>query len=144
MSADELYRVRAGRHDCFDRLVFDVNGTAAPGASARYVRTVLADPSGIAVPVAGTRALQVVIRAPFLGAGSSGHQPGRPVPRAGARLVSTASLGTLAVVRDVRFAGTFEGVTTVGVGVAGGEHPFRLFLVRSPGYQHVVVDVAHD
>jgi hypothetical protein len=141
MSAADLYRVRAGRHACFDRLVFDVNGTAAVDASVRYVPGVLSDPAGRPVTVSGPAALQVVVRAPYLGAGSSGHQPYRHVPGIGARLLPAAGLGGLAVVRDVRFAGTFEGVTTVAVGVTK-RLPVRVFVTRDHGVRHVVVDVA--
>jgi hypothetical protein len=141
MSAAELYHVRAGRHTCFDRLVFDVNGTAAVDATVRYVPRVLSDPAGRPVAVSGSAALQVVVRAPYLGAGSSGHQPYRRVPSVGARLVPTAELTGLAVVRDVRFAGTFEGVTTVAVGVSK-RLPVRVFVTGAQGVRHVVVDVA--
>jgi hypothetical protein len=141
MSAAELYRVRAGRHACFDRLVFDVNGPAAVDASAGYVRAVLSDPVGRPVRVAGHAAMQVVVRAPFLGAGSSGHQPTSTVPAIGARLVPAGALGGLAVVRDVRFAGTFEGISTIAVGTSARQ-PFRVFVLADPGYRRVVVDVA--
>jgi hypothetical protein len=141
MSAAELYRVRAGRHTCFDRLVFDVNGTAAVDATVRYVPRVLSDPAGRPVAVSGSAALQVVVRAPYLGAGSSGHQPYRRVPNVGARLVPAAALAGLTVVRDVRFAGTFEGVTTAAVGVSK-RLPVRVFVTGAQGVRHVVVDVA--
>jgi len=141
MSPAEVYLVRAGRHPCFDRLVLDVNGTAPVDASVRYVRAVLSDPAGRPVGVSGPVALQVVVRAPYLGAGTSGHQPYRKVPAVGARLVPAAALAGLAVVRDVRFAGTFEGVTTVAVG-AVARRPVRVAVIRDYGGRHVVVDVA--
>jgi hypothetical protein len=141
MSAAELYKVRAGRHTCYDRLVFDVNGTAPVDASVHYVPVVLSDGAGQPVKVSGGAALQVVVRAPYLGAGSSGHQPYRKVPNIGARLVPASTLHGLAVVRDVRFAGTFEGITTVAVGVTK-RLPFRVFVFRDHGVRHVVVDVA--
>lgn len=45
------------------------------------------------------------------------------------------------MVRDVRFAGTFEGISNLAVGVHG-RLPVRLFVTRDHGVQHVVVDVA--
>jgi hypothetical protein len=141
MSQAELYQVRAGRHTCFDRLVLDVDGTAPVGATVRYVRTVLSDPAGRAVRVSGHAALQITVRAPWLGAGSSGHQPYRRIPAVGTRLVPAGTLGGLAVVRDVRFAGTFEGVSTVAVGVAS-RLPVRVFVLAGDGRRRVVVDVA--
>jgi hypothetical protein len=141
MSGAEIYLVRAGRHPCFDRIVLDVNGTAPVDATVRYVSAVLSDPAGRPVPVSGRVSLQVVVRAPYLGAGSSGHQPYRKVPAVGSRLVPAATLAGLAVVRDVRFAGTFEGVTTVAVGVAA-RLPVRVFVTRDQSRSHVVVDIA--
>jgi hypothetical protein len=141
MSGAEVYLVRAGRHACFDRIVLDVNGNAPVDATVRYVRAVLSDPAGRPVAVSGHAALQVVVRAPWLGAGASGHQPYRRVPATAQSLVPAGTLSGLAVVRDVRFAGTFEGVTTVAVGV-GRRLPFRVFVTGDHGVRHVVVDVA--
>lgn len=43
--------------------------------------------------------------------------------------------------RQVRYAGSFEGQTTVAVGVTG-ELPFRVGSFERDGYGHVYVDVA--
>jgi len=53
MSRDALYLVRAGRHGCFDRVVFDVNGPAEAGFAVRYVTVVTTDPKGAPLPVPG-------------------------------------------------------------------------------------------
>ena len=39
----ELYGVRSGRHDCYDRVVFDINGADTVGYHVRYVDSVHAD-----------------------------------------------------------------------------------------------------
>ena len=45
--------------------------------------------------------------------------------------------------RDVRNAGSFEGQTTIGVGVRA-RLPFRVFSIPGPGGQsRIVLDVAH-
>jgi hypothetical protein len=139
MTTAPLYLVRAGRHDCYDRVVFDLNGGEEVGYSAEYVPIVRADGSGRSVPVEGQAALQVVIRGPILGADTQGHQPGRQPPRVGADLVSTTGWDTLT---GVKFAGTFEGQTTVAVGVRE-QRPFRVWVRSEPSYRHVVIDIAH-
>ena len=53
----------------------------------------------------------------------------------------SVSHGELTVVRDVRFAGTFEGITTVAVGV-DERRPFRLFVFREGDVRHVVAEIA--
>jgi hypothetical protein len=139
MTTAPLYLVRAGQHDCYDRVVFDLNGGEEVGYSAEYVPIVRADGSGRAVPVEGQAALQVVIRGPILGTDTQGHQPGHQPPRVGADLVSTNGWDTLT---GVKFAGTFEGQTTLAVGVRE-QRPFRVWVRGEPDYRHVVIDIAH-
>jgi hypothetical protein len=138
MTTAPLYLVRAGQHECYDRVVFDVNGGEEVGYSAEYVPVVRADGSGWAVPVEGRAALQVVIRGPIYGTDTQGHQPWRQPPRVGADLVSAAGWDALT---GVKFAGTFEGQTTIAVGVRE-QRPFRVWVRSEPGYRHVVVDIA--
>ena len=127
--------VRSGQHDCFDRLVVDVDG-AAPGYSVRYVDAVLMDPSGMPVPVRGGAFLQVVVKAPaYADAGVDTYSPANP-----AELTNVAGYRTL---RQVAWAGTFEGHTTIGLGVRA-RLPFRVFTLTGPdGDSRVVLDVAH-
>jgi hypothetical protein len=70
-----LYRVRAGKHSCYDRAVFDLNGPEPVGYTVGYVPLVWADGSGEPVPVHGGAALQVAIGAPIHGNDQQGHQP---------------------------------------------------------------------
>ncbi|MDX3189782.1 hypothetical protein PV458_15370 [Streptomyces sp. MN03-5084-2B] len=141
MSRDALYLVRAGRHACFDRVVFDVNGPAAAGFAVRYVPVVTTDPKGDPLPVPGGAALEIVVRAPALGSDASGHQPGRVLAAVGDTLVSTPGWPSL---RAVRFAGSFEGLSTFAAGVRA-QLPFRVFTQLGPQDQvrRVVVDIAH-
>jgi hypothetical protein len=134
----EIYNVRSAAHDRYDRVVFDLNGVVARlGYAARYVPAVHADPSDRPIPVAGSAALQVTIQAPDFR--ESGHQPGRTPWQLGQRLA-----GGQATLREVRFAGTFEHVTTFAVGV-GSKRPFRVLVLPDSGNHltHLVVDVAH-
>ena len=106
--------VRAGRHACYDRLVLDATGRA-PGFDVRYVTTVRTDGGGFPVPVAGGARLAVVATK---GATSTPSMP------------SVAGFTTF---RQVRWAGSFEGYTTVALGVRA-RLPFRAFTstTRAP------------
>ena len=142
MSAAPLYLVRVGEHPCYDRVVFDVNGPEAVGYTVRYVPVVEADGSGQPVPVAGGAVLEVVVRAPMLGTDSRGHQPGSGVPAVGEDLVARSRLAGWDSLRQVAYAGSFEGQTTTAIGVRE-RLPFRVFVTGDRGYRHVVVDIAH-
>ena len=130
--------VRAGRHACFDRLVIDVQGKIAARAyDARYVPAVYEDASGFPVRLRGGAFLQLVVRAP-----SYDSYFGRVTysPANGRELVSTAGFRTL---RQVAFAGSFEGQTNLGIGVRA-RLPFRVTVLNGPGTgSRVVLDVAH-
>lgn len=140
MSTAAFYLARAGRHECYDRVVFDVNGPAATGFSARYVPIVTADGSGHAVPVAGQAALEVVLRAPVVD--DAGHQPGRGTLSVGDALVPSRTLTGWSSLAGVTYAGSFEGQTTIAVGVHE-KRPFRVWTMSRQGYRQIVVDIAH-
>jgi hypothetical protein len=147
MSPEDLYQVRVGRHGSYDRIVFDVNGIVegpdVVGYHVAYVDgEVLADASGEPVPTRGPAALEIVVRAPWLGTGGSGHQPWRQPPTVGDDLVPAAQLRGWATMREVAFAGSFEGQTTIAVGVSA-ELPFQVGAFERDGYSHVYVDIAH-
>ncbi|MGG5259718.1 AMIN-like domain-containing (lipo)protein [Phycicoccus avicenniae] len=125
MAGGRVAAVRAGTQTCFDRLVVDLTGPA-PGYDVRYVTTVLAEGSGAPVPVAGGARLAVVVRT---GATSVPAMP------------SVAGYPTF---RQVRWAGSFEGQSTLALGVRA-RLPFRVFTLAGPGTgSRLVVDVAHS
>ncbi|WP_380166851.1 hypothetical protein [Jannaschia sp. R86511] len=130
-----LVDVRSGRHGCYDRLVLDVDGELR-GYDVRYVQAVRQDGSGAVVPTAGGARLQVVVRAPaYDDRGRATYSPASP-----ARLADVRGYTTF---RQVTWAGTFEGQSTVGLGVRA-RLPFRVLTVAGPGNaSRVVVDVAH-
>jgi hypothetical protein len=127
-----LSDVRAGRHACFDRIVLD----GADWARVSYVATVRHDGSGTVVPLQGGARLQVLTtRSDDAATGAATYHPADP-----AHLVDVRGWQTL---RQVAFAGSFEGQTTLGVGVRA-RLPFRVFVLTSPGHSpRVVIDVAH-
>ena len=124
LTGAELTGARPGRHDCFDRLVFDLAGKPAAGYDVRYVDVFRADGSGDVLPVAGGAVLSVTVRAPA-------YRAIRP---------SVAGYRTF---RDAVWGGSFEGQTSFGLGVRA-RLPFRVFQLDGPGHgTRVVVDVAH-
>ena len=135
----ELYGVRSGRHDCYDRVVFDINGADTVGYDVRYVDSVHADGSGEPVPVAADAALEVIVHAPDFASASSGHQPWRDPWKVGQTLLDPGGWRALDA---VKFAGSFEGQTTFAVGVEA-RTPFRVHTLPDNAVTHVVLDIAH-
>ena len=117
---------RYGPHQtCYDRLVLDMTGRA-PGFDVRYVTTVLTDGGGFPVPVAGGARLAVVAK------------------KGATSIPSMPSVAGFTTFRQVRWAGSFEGYTTVALGVRA-RLPFRTFTLydASTNRSRLVVDVAH-
>ncbi|WP_369131804.1 hypothetical protein [Modestobacter sp. I12A-02662] len=139
--SEVLTGVRAGRHDCFDRLVIDLNGQDISFRSydVRYVGRVVEDGSGRVVPLRGGADLQIVVRAP------AHDQYGNPTYTPGNR-AELVDVGGWTTFRQVAWAGSFEGQTTVGLGVRA-RLPFRVLTLdgvpRSGEGPRLVIDVAH-
>ena len=123
-------------------MVLHLNGPDPVGYSVRYVDLVTEDGSGRPVPVAGAAALQVVINAPALGQDSHGYV-GKVLAEPGADFYTPAQLAGWSSLREVRYAASLEGQTTIAVGVRA-QVPFRVFTVldSSGDYRSVVLDVA--
>ncbi|WP_007026239.1 AMIN-like domain-containing (lipo)protein [Saccharomonospora iraqiensis] len=140
-SGDELFRTRVGQHPCFDRVVFDVRGMDEPGGLVRYEPVVRADGSGKEYPVEGDATLRVVVRSSI-----EGFPDGPPaLGNVGDVLHPTDELAGWEALREIRYAGFFEGQATIAVGV-DEKAPFRAFTVHSEdeGVSKLVVDVAHE
>jgi hypothetical protein len=137
LSGAPLIDVRTGRHECWDRVVFEFDGTAR-GYSVRYSAEVLTDGEGLdLVPyTAGGAHLWVTLRAP---AYDDDHVSTIDA-RSGDHVANVIRFDTL---RDVVFGGSFEGYTTFAVGVRA-RLPFRVTLLNGPGtHSRIVVDIAH-
>jgi hypothetical protein len=132
--------VRAGQHDCFDRLVVDIYGTPSYGTwQAGYVDQVFADASGAPVSLRGDAFLQITLRAPdYTANGTLTYAP--------ADDRELAAVSGFRTFRQVALTGSFEGVTTIALGVRA-RLPYRVFaLAGIPGTANgtrVVLDVAH-
>jgi hypothetical protein len=121
--------IRLGRHDGFDRVVFEVGGTGTPGWDVRYVDEATSQGSGDPVAVAGDAVLQVTLT-------GMGYPYDTGVEEyAGGPLTA----GETQVVTEIVFDATYEGTTAAFVGTAG-RTPFRVYALEGPA--RVVVEVA--
>lgn len=136
LSGATLSGVRTGRHACYDRLVVDLGPGAAPGYRASYVSRITQDGSGNVVPTRGGAALQLVVHArAYDDAGRATYQPRNPT--------EVAAVGDYQTFRQVVWGSSFEGDSTLGLGVRA-RLPFRVSTLPSAGGgSRLVVDVAH-
>ena len=135
LSQAPVVNVRTGQHGCYDRLVIDVAGDVG-GFTAAYVTHVTQDGSGATIPTRGGAALQITVNDPaHTGDYVPTYSPADPL-----ELTNVTGYSTF---RQVVFAGSFEGYTTVGIGVRA-RLPYRVFVLDGPGASsRLVVDVAH-
>jgi hypothetical protein len=126
----EMIGLRAGPQPCFDRLVFDLRGPA-DGYWVSYVNEVSEEATGDVVPVRGGARLHVAVHAPAI----DGNYDPTYVFDDPAELVDVTSFQTF---RQVAWAGTHHGTTSIGLGVRA-RLPFRVFTLPD----RIVVDVAH-
>jgi hypothetical protein len=130
MAQTKVRDVRAGKHACFDRLVIDLGAGRAPGYHIAYVRAFHAQGSGKVVPTSGHAKLLINVRAP---AALSFNASNR-------HLVSVAGFAQF---RQVAGLGSFEGITSIGLGL-DSKKPFRVLEYRTASHNFVlVIDVAH-
>ena len=114
-----LSAVRAGRHDCFDRLVLDVSRNGL-GYSVKYVKAVRDQGRGQVIALKGSAFLEIVDQSQVT------------------RRLSMPNVAGFTTFRQIADGGSFEGYTSIGLGVRG-RLPFR--VTTSNG--HLIVDVAH-
>jgi hypothetical protein len=131
-----LTNVRTGRHACFDRIVFDVDGKPS-WYDVRYVTNVYSVGEGKLIPLRGGAKLQIVLLTPSYD--ETNHYTYDPANYD--ELTDVAGYQTF---RQVVSAGSFEGETTIGLGVRA-RLPFRVHTLAGPGanQSRVIVDVAH-
>ncbi len=122
--------VRAGKHTCFDRLVIDLGAGRAPGYNIHYVRAFHADGSGKLVPTSGKAKLLVIVKAPAANSFDASNR----------HLVSVTGFASF---RQIAGLGSFEGITSIGIGLKA-KTPFRVLEYKNAAHKFVlVVDVAH-
>ncbi len=130
-----LTNVRTGRHACFDRIVFDIDGKAS-WFRVGYVKDISSVGEGKLIPVRGGAKLEIILLAPSYRDSQYTYDP--------ANYDELTNVSGYRTFRQVVSAGSFEGETTIGVGVRA-RLPFRVFTLTGPGStSRVVVDVAHS
>ena len=133
--AATVTNVRTGQHYCFDRLVVDLSGPAVP-YTVQYVPRIAQEGSGAIIPVRGGARLHISIQAP------SYDQDGNPTYNPADRN-ELSNVSGYQTIRQVVSAGSFEGYTSLGLGVRA-RLPFRVFTLAGPGAgSRLVIDVAH-
>jgi hypothetical protein len=134
-----IREVTADATDCADRFVISIGPDAHdPGYRVRYVDEVVQDGSGELVPLAGAAKLEVIVDSPAYDPGTG--RGTLQIPDHDHVVDATG----FAVLRQIAFAGSFEGQTTFGIGVSG-ELPFSVTAdVAADGTATLTVAVAHE
>ena len=135
-SSARVSNLRTGRHACYDRLVIDLKGKVK-GYDVRYVNAVFTEGQGKHVPLAGAADLRIIVKAPAYT--RSGVPTYNPANRTNAKNVSGYT-----TFRQVAYLGSFEGQTSLGLGVRS-RLPFRTFVITAAdgSTSRLVLDVAH-
>jgi hypothetical protein len=124
----ELYGATAACHPTFDRFVLRAR-SAKPGYEVRYVSRIFEDASGDPVSLLGGKRIKVLIR------DARGHTEG------GTDLLRSVITPRCPNLRQIKNAGDFEGLVTLGLGLRA-RTGFRVFRLTGP--TRVVIDVAHS
>jgi hypothetical protein len=121
--------VRTGKHACYDRLVIDLGPGAAPGYNVRYVNAFYDGASGTRVPVSGPAKLLVTVTASAADSFASNDR-------------QLAGVAGFAEFRQVTGLGSFEGVTSIGIGLRA-RTAFRVLELQGSDHKvKLVIDVA--
>jgi hypothetical protein len=127
--------VSASRSTCHDRLVIALAGPSL-GYRVEYVAQATQDGSGDPIPLRGGAFLQIVDSA------AAYDVDGRPTYRPADR-TNVVDVRGFSTFRQAAFGGSFEGLTTFGLGVRA-RLPFRVTILPGPGSgSRVVLDVSH-
>jgi hypothetical protein len=121
--------VRVGAHDGYERVVFDLEGSDAPGWRVEYVDAAVSEGKGDEIDVDGDATLQVILT-------------GFRIPE-GQEETDKLAMGSYDAdgaeeVEEVYVSGIFEGQNQAFIGV-DEQVPFRVFALTDPA--RVVVDV---
>jgi hypothetical protein len=129
-----MTNVRAGRHECFDRLVLDYQGRN-DGFAVRYVPAITGLGLDQPVDLRGGALLEIVVEQPYGPDTQPGYQPANRD-----ELVDVTGWRTF---RQVAWVELWESNSTLGLGVRA-RLPFRVFVLDGSGSgSRLVIDVAH-
>lgn len=122
--------VRIGRHDGFDRVVFELGGKGTPGWDVEYVDTATAEGTGAPVDLAGPAYLRVLL----VGTSYPYETGLAEVSRGPVAAAGPAVSGAF-------FDGTFEGQSLAYIGTRT-QAAFRVYALSNP--TRIVIDVSTD
>lgn len=120
--------VRVGKHETFDRVVFDLQGTGEPGWFVEYTDNPAQQGSGNPIEFAGDTAINLNIDGTLMP-----FELGLDDPQLG------TIKGTDQVVTEIISQGTFEGRSQFVIGIRGSERPFSVQVLQEP--PRLVVDI---
>lgn len=121
-----LVAIRAAHHTGFDRVVFEFRGGLPDRREVKYVDKLIADGSGLPVPIAGN----AILKAVFEPAQAHNDQGESTSPNR----ITFALPNVMQIVRS----GDFEAVVSQGIGLAKKTN-FRVFTLTKPS--RVVIDI---
>jgi hypothetical protein len=130
LGSPTLIGVRTGRHEAYDRTVFDFAG-GTPNYRVEY-GTLYQGGTGNPIPLAGAADLVVTFNPAY----AHDIDTGRPTYD-----ISQVLNPGLPTLRQIKFGEDFEAYVTAGLGLAD-RVGFRVFQLHNP--DRVVVDVAHQ
>jgi len=127
--------VRAGRHDCYDRLVIDLGTGTRTGYQIRYVPQFTQDFSGEPIPLRGAADLEVIVNA-------RSYDDDYNLTWDPPNHLEAVNVRGFDTFRQVVDSVSAEGQTQIGLGVRA-RLPFRAFVLTGPGSgSRLVIDVA--
>ena len=122
-----IREIRAASHVGFDRVVFEFDGPLPARRDVSFVPEIIADGSGLPVPIVGKALLSVSF------SHATNHDDNGTV-----FTPERITMGLPNVIQVVR-SGDFEGVLSFGIGLVKRQ-PFNVFTLLNPS--RVVIDVA--
>ncbi|GLZ38572.1 hypothetical protein [Actinokineospora sp. NBRC 105648] len=124
--------VRAGQHDCYDRLVVDFTGYAGQDFQVRYQDHIFDFLTWQNITLRGGAYLEVLLD-------SDNGQFADPATR-----TELVDVGAYRTFRQIAYAGEHRAGSYLALGVRA-RLPFRAFVLQAPGQPtRLVVDVAHQ
>lgn len=128
-----LVAIRAASHTeatpHYDRVVFALAGNLPESLRVEYVSTLIADPSGAVLPIAGSAIVRLTL-SPAIAHTDTGQ----------ATVPQRVTYG-LPIVKEVVRSGDFEAVVSYGIGVSH-KTAFRFFTLTNP--TRVVIDFLYE
>jgi hypothetical protein len=134
LSAAPIIASRTGRHDCYDSLVFEIDGPAT-GYLVEYAGEVYSEGQGAPLsPKAGPYGALIGIHL---------RNPAYNIYGQSTYTFTPPNVAGYQTFRGLAWGGSFEGYTTFALGVRA-RLPFQVLVLPGPGsHTRIVVNVAH-